>query len=146
MLANGFVSMGGAEIGDLSHVDDAEYIRAELTESMRDRSSGAIGQFVGYWRRFLWEAQVGDLIVLPTRARTIAIGSFVGRYHFVANAEEHARHRRAVSWDSTSVPQSRIGKDLLRTIHNKNTFLEFKASNAPLRLRALEVTGIDPGP
>ena len=44
MIANGFVSIGGEEIGDLTGVTDPEVIRAWLTESLPDRTPNAIRQ------------------------------------------------------------------------------------------------------
>ncbi len=145
-IANGFVAMGGEEIGDLSWVEDPEVIRAKLTQSMPDRSTQAIGIFVGYWRRFLWEAATGDLVALPTRGRDVAIGEFVGPYGYVGTAKPRARHRRAVSWDTKVVTRDAFGPDLLNTLSGMATILQFKAPNAASRLRALTKTGIDPGP
>ena len=128
MIANGFVSIGGNEIGDLTGVTDAETIRDWLTESMLDRSPRAISLFVGYWRRFLWEAEPGDLVVLPTRTRDVAIGEFVGPYHFVRSAEPHARHRRAVSWIASAVDRDAFDADLVTTLNGQHTVQEFKAA------------------
>ena len=146
MIANGFVSIGGDEIGDLTGLTDAETIRDWLTESMPDRSPRAISLFVGYWRRFLWEATPGDLVVLPTRARDVATGEFVGPYHFVKSAEPHARHRRAVSWNATGVDRDAFDADLVTTLNGQHTVQEFKAGGAVRRLRSLSDTGVDPGP
>lgn len=146
MIANGFVSIGGDEIGDLTGVTDAETIRDWLAKSMPDRSTRAISLFVGYWRRFLWEATSGDLVVLPTRARDVAFGEFVGPYHFVKSAEPHARHRRAVSWNATGVDRDTFDSDLLTTLNGQHTVQEFKAIGAVRRLQSLARTGVDPGP
>jgi len=134
MLANGFVSVGGEEIGDLSGIHDPEAIRRITRVTVADRSDRAIALFVGYWRRFLWEAEVGDLVVLPLRDRTVAIGVLVGPYHFVATAEPHARHRRAVSWEAV-VPRDDFDPDLVTTLNGQHTVQEFKAPNAVERLR-----------
>jgi hypothetical protein len=146
MIANGFVSIGGDEMGDLTTVTDADTIRDLLTESMPGRSSRAISLFVGYWRRFLWEATAGDLVVLPMRTREVAIGEFVGPYHFVASSEPHARHRRAVSWIATGVDRDEFGQDLVVTLSGQHTVQEFGAIGAGRRLRSLADVGIDPGP
>jgi predicted Mrr-cat superfamily restriction endonuclease len=146
MIANGFVSIGGDEIGDLTGLTDAETIRDWLTESMPDRSPRAISLFVGYWRRFLWEAAPGDLVVLPSRARNVAIGEFVGPYHFVKTAEPHARHRRAVSWIATGVDRDAFDADLVTTLNGQHTVQEFEAARTVRRLRSLADVGVDPGP
>lgn len=136
MLANGFVSMGAAEMDDLTGVTDPTVIRDRLVRTMPDRKPAAFPIFVGYWRRFLWEAQIGDLIVLPLRDRTVAIGEFVGPYHFVGAAEVHSRHRRAVSWNSRA-SRDLFPADLLKTLNSKHTIVQFKAPDAVARLRSL---------
>jgi hypothetical protein len=146
MIANGFVSIGGERIGDLTGVVDPELIRSWLTEAMPERTSRAIALFVGYWRRFLWDAAAGDLVVLPTRSRGVAIGEFVGPYHYVSNVEPRARHRRAVSWSAVDVKRDAFGPDLLVTLDGQHTVQDFKADGAVPRLVALAETGIDPGP
>jgi hypothetical protein len=146
MIANGFVAVGGAEIGDLTGVDDPEFIRSCLTKSMPDRTPRAIALFVGYWRRFLWDATPGDLVVLPTRDRHVAIGELVGPYHYVDNVEPRARHRRPVAWVNTGVARDAFGRDLLVTLNGHHTVQEFTAPEAASRLKALADTDIDPGP
>lgn len=134
MIANGFVSLGGSEIGDLSAVDDPEQIRSTLAESMPERVPRAIGLFVGYWRRFLRDAQIGDLIVLPTRDGTIAIGEFTGEYQWVPDAEPHARHRRAVAWLGLGIERDAFERDLLAVINGRNTVQTFSGPEAAGRL------------
>lgn len=136
LLANGFVAMGGDEIGDLSAVHDPEEIRDRLTASMKDHSPRAIALFVGYWRRFLWEAAAGDLVALPLRDRTVAVGEFVGPYHFVPAAEPHSRHRRAVSW-SARVRRDTLDADLVKVLNGRHTVQEFTDPAAVERLRRL---------
>jgi hypothetical protein len=145
MIANGFVSIGGVEIGDLTGVSDPETIRKALTDSMPDRKPQAIAIFVGYWRRFLWDASAGDLVVLPTRNGRVAIGEFVGSYHYVADAEPHARHRRAVSWNALDVDRDAFGADLITVLSGRHTIQEFKSTDALARLRALASAGGRPG-
>lgn len=146
MLANGFVSVGGSEMGDLSDVRDPEVIRSRITDSMPDRSTRAISLFVGYWRRFLWEARAGDIVVLPTQSGSVSIGEFVGPYHYVVDAEPRARHRRAVGWIGTAISRDAFGDDLLVTIKGQHTVQDFKAPCAVARLKMLAERGLDPGP
>ncbi len=146
MIANGFVSIGGDEIGDLAGVDDPELIRSALTSSMTDRSARAINIFVGYWRRFLWEATAGDLIVLPTQHLGVAIGALVGPYFYVKSARPKAKHRREVDWIAFDISREDFDPDLLRTISGRHTVQDFRAPNAVERLKAIAQTGSDPGP
>ena len=145
MLTEGFVSIGGDELGDLSRIRRPEVIHALLTASMPDKRPMAITLYVGYWRRFLWNAQVGDVVVLGTRDRKVAIGEFSGPYTYIADGDERARHRRPVLWKGVGIERSSLGEDLLRTMNSQHTVQDFTAANATARLRALAETRIDPG-
>lgn len=129
MLANGFISMGGEEISDLTTVSDPEVIRTQLTSSLPTRTPRAIALFVGYWKRFLWEAQPGDLIVLPLRDRSVALGELTGPYHYASREEARARHRRNVSWN-TFVRRDTLSAELITVINAQHTILEFKKASA----------------
>jgi hypothetical protein len=144
MLDEGFVSIGGDELGDLSQVRHADAIRALLTASMPEKPSLAIAIYVGYWRRFLWEAEVGDVVVLGTRDRKVAIGEFSGPYTYVAEGDERARHRRSVTWMRVGIDRSSLGADLLKTMNSQHTVQNFKAEDAAARLRTLAETRLDP--
>lgn len=145
MLDEGFISVGGKELGDLSQVRHAEAIRSLLEASMPEKHSLAIAIYVGYWRRFLWEAEVGDVVVLGTRDRKVAIGKFAGAYSYVASGDERARHRRPVMWMRVGIDRSSLGPDLLKTMNSQHTVQNFKADDAAARLRALAETRLDPG-
>jgi hypothetical protein len=144
MIANGFVSVGGDELGDLTGVTDLGQIRDWLIEAFPQRP-GAIGIFVGYWRRFLFDATPGDLIVLPTRTRGVAIGEFVGPYHYVAEVHPRARHRRAVSWNATDLDRDNFEEDLRRVLSGRHTIQDIRVPEAVARLRSLVEAGVDPG-
>ena len=139
MIANGFISIGGDEIGDLADVTDREAIRSALTLSMPERGPGAIAIFVGYWSRVLWEAQPGDVIVLPLRDRTVAIGELTGGYHYVATPEARARHRRSVDWIAT-VDRFDLSDDLTAVLNSRHTLQEIKSDKALHALAGIVVS------
>lgn len=145
-IANGYVALSADEIGDLTGVTDPEVIRALLTKALPEKPDKAINLFVGYWRRFLWEATPGDLVVLPTCDHNVAIGEFVGPHFYVPAADPRARHRREVSWTAEAIGRDAFGPDLLVTLNGHHTIQDFKAPDAVARLRALAESGIDPGP
>lgn len=134
MIREGFVAIGGAEIGDLTHVSDPEEIGRILTRSMPDRTERAIRLYVGYWRRFLWDMVDGDVVVTPTQSSDLAVGRVNGAYRYHGADEEHSRHRRGVHWLSTGVRRTDADPDLLRTISGRHTVQEFKQPDAAHRL------------
>ncbi|MGZ5408349.1 MAG: hypothetical protein ACXWDG_11275 [Aeromicrobium sp.] len=136
MIANGFISIGGDEIDDLTQVHDREVIRDTLIRTMPDRPARAIALFVGYWTRFLWEAKPGDLIVLPLRDRSVAIGELTGPYHYVAARDARAQHRRSVAW--TAFPaRHAFNAELTKVLNSQHTVQEFKSTHAVPELEDL---------
>ena len=139
MLANGFVSVGGGEIGDMTAFSDAEDIQAALAESMSDRSAAAIRLFVGYWRRFLWDARIGDVVVLPTQTNGVAIGTFSGPYFYVESASERARHRRLVDWREIGIAREVLSEPVNRVLSGRHTVQTIKPE---LHAELLAVAGL----
>ena len=145
MLANGFISVGGDEIGDLRELGDFEAVREHIRSTMTARSDRAIAIFVGYWRRFAYEAAVGDLVVLPTQLDGVAIGEIQSGYFYVPTADEHLKHRLQVNWIALGIDRCQFGEDLQRTLSGRHTVQEFKARRSNERLRVIASGRADPG-
>jgi restriction system protein len=144
MLIEGFVAVGGNEIGDLTGITDVRIIGETLERTMPNRTPRAISFFEGYWRRFLLEMQIGDPVVLPTQSDDLAIGMVTGGYEYRSDEDEHARHRRAVRWIATGVPRSDASPDLLRVVSGRHTIQEIKQPDAAAQLCALAKQGVEP--
>lgn len=138
---DGLVSIGVDEVGDLTRITEPERIRNATTALMPDRTAGAVALFVGYWRRFLWDAVPGDLVVIPTRTRRVTIGEFVGACHYVAGASPRARHRRAVSSKAPDIDRDALGDNLRVTLSTQHSVQEFRQRDAADRLGALARDG-----
>lgn len=107
LIAEGFVSIGWDEVGDLQLIgDDKEAIKALLSEKRPTDKPRAIAGWTGVLRRFAFELSVGDLVVAPNRQKPVFnIGRVTGPYRFVPDAPTH-RHRRSVDWLVTDAPRS----------------------------------------
>ncbi len=136
MIAGDFIGIGGSELGDLSAMVDKEDLRDLLTERMPDKSPRAIGLYLGYWARFLWEAQVGDLVVLPRRDRSVAIGELAGNYSYEAAADDRVRHRRKVTWIA-SVDRDDLSAESRRKLSSQHTVQDFTDPGAVAELEGL---------
>lgn len=141
MIADGFVSLAGAELGDLTNVEDPELIRRKISESMPNRSPAAISILTGYWRRFVCDAEIGDVVVLPTQTLDIAIGEFAGEYFYMQSAEPRARHRRPVGWIRVGIANDEFDEDLQRVLLGRHTVQTFKSPDAADRLRRIAHAG-----
>ena len=66
-----------------------------IARASPDRTPQAIGMFVGYWRAFRVEMEIGDIVVVPLLGRRVAIGEVSGAYTYRADElNPRLRHRR----------------------------------------------------
>lgn len=135
MIADGFIGIGGSGLDDLSGYAREE-LRELLTEKMVGTSTRGIGLYLGYWTRFLWEAQVDDLVVLPRRDRSVAVGAFAGEYVYAPAADDRIRHRRPVAW-LASIGRDELSRASLNRLSSQHTVQEFNNPGAVAELERL---------
>jgi restriction system protein len=102
------------------------------------------------WQAQLWaflhSISVGDLIVLPLKTSpSVAIGHVTGDYRYRNDLPSDARHTRPVEWQTSDVPRTAIGQDLLYSLGAFLTVCQIKRHDAAKRLARLADSGHDPG-
>lgn len=104
LVAEGFISVGWDEIGDLREIgDDQAALKVAVAAANPDAKPGAIPGWAGALRRFAFDLAEGDLVVAPSKQEFVYnIGRVVGPYEFHADLARH-RHRRPVEWLVTDV-------------------------------------------
>ena len=89
--------------------------------------------------RILWDffdgMRTGDLVVVPFRNSTVAVGEVQGEYAFRPTVDPH--HVRSVRWIAQDVADHEVAEDLLRSIRNQPGLHRIKTSNAEARIREL---------
>jgi predicted Mrr-cat superfamily restriction endonuclease len=135
MVREGFVSIGGDEVGDMSEWPGRDTLAAALP----DRDPQAIQLFCTYWDRFVRFLRVGDLVVVPSsKARTVAVGEITGGYeHHPVDSDPRTHHRRPVHWLATAVNRDDLPADIRRAVNAPGTIGAIKVPDAASRLRAL---------
>lgn len=98
-LNGNVIAIGWREMGDLSAlVPTRDAFRDKYVEIYPDAKKGSIGTGAGMLYRFLYEIQIGDYIVFPSKIdRMINIGKVEGNYQFVSDAVEYVQQRK-VRW------------------------------------------------
>lgn len=98
-LNGNVIAIGWREMGDLSALEPTrDAFRDKYVEIYPDAKKGGIGTGAGMLYRFLYEIQVGDYIVFPSKIdRMINIGKVEGEYQFVPEAVEYMQ-QRSVRW------------------------------------------------
>jgi hypothetical protein len=133
----GFVVMGGDEVGDMTVWPGRDQLAVTLTAHLRGRDSQAIKLFCTYWDRFLRYMRIGDVVALPSKAtRTVAIGRVVGPYEFhqVEGGDDRIWHRRAVKWIVADLDWDLLDDDLRRGVNAPGTIGALNAPAAAHRL------------
>lgn len=98
-LNGNVIAIGWREMGDLSALSPTrDAFRDKYVDVYPDAKKGSIGTGAGMLYRFLYEIQVGDYIVFPSKIdRMINIGKVEGDYQFVSDAVEYVQQRK-VRW------------------------------------------------
>lgn len=93
------IAIGWKDMGDLKQIgSNRDAFKKHYEEVYPDAKKGAIANGAGMLYRFVYEVQVGDYIVFPSKIdRQINIGTVEGDYTFNPNASEYVQQRK-VKW------------------------------------------------
>jgi restriction system protein len=136
LVGNGFISIGWAEMGDLSAIgNDRDAMKSKVAAAYPDAKPGAIPGTAGTLLAFACTMQVGDLVVYPYKPdSTLNFGRIDSDYYYDAGALLH-RNRRKVAWLKTAVPRTTFSQTaryeigsavtVFRVKHHAQEFLDF---------------------
>ena len=98
-LQGNVIAIGWKEMGDLlSIAPDRDSFKAKYSEVYPDSKKGSIGTSSGMLYRFVYEVQIGDYVVFPSKSnRMVNIGVVEGDYQYKPEAQEYKQQRR-VKW------------------------------------------------
>lgn len=138
-LNGNVIAIGWREMGDLSALSPTrDAFRDKYVDVYPDAKKGSIGTGAGMLYRFLYEIQIGDYIVFPSKIdRMINIGKVEGDYQFVSDAVEYVQQRK-VRW-LKHLPRTAFSQGALYEVGSALTL--FAVKNYPDEfLHALERT------
>ena len=136
-LPNNIIGIGWEEMGDIKCVgDNRDDIKKRYAAVYPDAKSGSIATSVGMLYRFVYEAQIGDYVVYPSKVdRKINIGVIESDY-YNEPAENRFTQRRKVKW-LKSFPRTDFSQGALYEVGASLTFFQIK-NYADEYLAALE--------
>ena len=136
-LPNNIIGIGWEEMGDIKCAgDNRDDIKKKYAEIYPDATSGSIATCVGMLYRFVYEVQIGDYVVYPSKAdRKINIGVIESDY-YNEPAENKYTQRRKVKW-LKSFPRTDFSQGALYEVGSSLTFFQVK-NYADEYLAALE--------
>lgn len=136
-LPNNIIGIGWEEMGNIKCAgDNRDDIKKKYAEIYPDATSGSIATCVGMLYRFVYEVQIGDYVVYPSKAdRKINIGVIESDY-YNEPAENKYTQRRKVKW-LKSFPRTDFSQGALYEVGSALTFFQVK-NYADEYLAALE--------
>jgi restriction system protein len=98
-LHENVIAIGWKNMGDLRKIEySRDAFKKHYSEVYPDVKKGSIANGVGMLYRFVYEVQIGDYVVFPSKIdRRINIGTVEGEYTYVPNATEYVQQRK-VKW------------------------------------------------
>ncbi len=136
-LPKNIIGIGWEEMGDIKSAGDSrDDIKKKYAEVYPDATTGSIATCVGMLYRFVYEVQVGDYVVYPSKAnRKINIGIVEGDYYHETDENLYS-NRRKVKW-LKSFPRTDFSQGALYEVGSALTFFQVK-NYADEYLAALE--------
>lgn len=127
LIKNNCISMAWKELDDLSKIKpntkdgfQQKYIKYHPNDPIR-----SVSQCVGQLYRFVYEANIGDYVVFPTKYnRMINIGEIIGEYTY-DEKEEHYVNKRKVKWIK-HIPRTEFSQGALYEMGSFLTFFRIK--------------------
>jgi restriction system protein len=110
------IAIGWKAMGNLVEIKaDRDAFKLQVADKYPATKHGAIPVHAGVLYRFVYEMQIGDLVVFPSKHdRLIYIGKIEGKYEYSPNLDSDYCNTRTVKW----------GKPLLRTAFTQGALYE----------------------
>ncbi len=98
-LNDNVIAIGWRAFGDLKAIEPTrEAFKKHYEKTYPEVKRGSIATCAGMLYRFLYEVEVGDYVVFPSKSdRKINIGLIEGEYEYVPDATEYVQQRK-VKW------------------------------------------------
>lgn len=125
-LSKNLIAIGWREFGDLTKVEGSrDAFKAHYAEVYPDVKKGQIPTSSGMLYRFLYEAQIGDYVVFPSKIdRKINIGTIESDYYF-EDADGEYVQRRKVKW-LKHIPRTSFSQGALHEVGSAMSFFSVK--------------------
>ena len=125
-LKHNVIAIGWKEIGDLLSLQPTrDAIKTRYLQVFPSEKKGSVATSAGMLYRFCYEAQIGDLIIYPSKIdRMINIGEITGSYEYVPDAHEYV-NQRGVKW-LKHLPRTAFSQGALYEIGSAMSFFSVK--------------------
>lgn len=125
-LQRNVIAIGWKRMGDLSAIGRSrEAFKEAYAKAYPDSKKGAVANGAGMLYRFVYEMQIGDYIIFPSKSnREINIGIIEGEYTCVPEATEYIQQRK-VKW-LKHLPRTAFSQGALYEVGSAMSFFMVK--------------------
>jgi len=125
-IKNKVIAIGWRRVGDLSTYKDREAYKNILQKTYKDISVGALRNTAGIFYRFVYEMQIGDLVIYPSKpSKQIYIGEVRSEYKYRPDSHEEFMNHHDVEWKA-NYPRTRFTQDALYEIGSALSLFQVK--------------------
>jgi len=124
-IKNRVIAIGWNHIGDLTKYKDRDEYKKKL-QMHKDLSIGAQRNIAGIFYRFVYEMQIGDLVVYPSkRTKQVYIGEVKSGYKHQPNIDKEFPNQRDVVWKA-NYPRTSFSQPALYEIGSALSLFQVK--------------------
>ena len=125
-LSKNLIAMGWKEIGNLTEIEGTRVAFKECySQVFPEAAKGQIPVVAGMLYRFVYEVQIGDYVVFPSKSdRRINIGIVESDYYYAKDEEEFVQQRK-VKW-LKHLPRTAFSQGALYEVGSAMTFFMVK--------------------
>jgi restriction system protein len=127
LLKKNWIVLGWADMGDLGVLPNTrDAFKNHMTDRYPDMKPGTVHATYGQLYRFVYELQIGDIVIYPSKQdRMIHVGQVTSAYQYVSEHNAHYPHRRTVKWIK-SVSRTLFTQGALYEIGSALSFFQVK--------------------
>lgn len=125
-LQKDVIAIGWKEMGDLSKIDaNRDAFKEKYLQIYPDAKKGSVANGAGMLYRFVYEVQIGDYVVFPSKIdRMINLGVVEGGYEYDADAAEYVQQHK-VKW-LKHIPRTAFSQGALYEVGSAMSFFTIK--------------------
>lgn len=120
------IAIGWHRVGKLTQYRDREAYKNVLQKSYTGMSLGALRNTAGIFYRFVYEMQIGDLVIYPSKpSKKVYIGEIKSEYKYQPDVFKEYPNHRDIIWKA-NFPRTQFTQDALYEIGSALTLFQVK--------------------
>jgi len=125
-IKNRVIAIGWHRVGELTQYKGREAYKEVLQKRYTDISLGALRNTAGIFYRFVYEMQIGDLVIYPSKlSKQVYIGEVKSGYKYQPDIFKEYPNHRDIVWKA-NFPRTQFTQDALYEIGSALTLFQVR--------------------